>query len=147
MGARGSWQPAREGFMNEKAPAKGLDVTIRFIEGGDALRGHVDPHKKRPAQDDFAARAFAKLTPEMRAAFVANDKKLLEWLGKSAQNRARFAMDPIDALREALPGFDPKLLEQLRAMRGASARVPVAMPGVRIASLKFEMADGRRGRP
>jgi hypothetical protein len=119
-----------------KAPARGAHVTVRFVETTALGAGAA----KAPARaaDEFGARAFASLTPELRAAMRAHEPKLLAWLRASPANCAAFAMDPIASIAKALPDFDPKLLDQIREIRRRRARTRTAVPGMPIASLRFE---------
>jgi hypothetical protein len=84
----------------------------RFVHAAENLhRCEADPHALRTE----------KLDPLMRA-LSAKEPQLREWINRSADNRQRFAKDPIGAIRDADLGIDEEILEQLEFTMDSIAR-------------------------
>lgn len=90
-------------------------------------------------------RALARLTPALREAFIKADSKVLSWLRSSQENRTHFLLDPVSALTQAVPGFDKRLIEEIKNLRAASARTPPDIPGLQLDTLELEVASGEEG--
>ena len=87
------------------------------------------------------------LDPSLLDAMVAAVPKLLAWLRQSRDHITQFAMDPLAALRKALPDFDPHMLARIAAIRAASARAQPDMPGVTIDRFDVSVAPHGNAKP
>ncbi|HTJ85513.1 MAG TPA: hypothetical protein VL400_27540 [Polyangiaceae bacterium] len=131
----------------DAAKAKGVDFTVRFTES-KSLHSEAASEEARKTKDPLTARAHAALTPELRKALIDAEPRMMAWLRASQSNVAQFAMDPVAALREAVPHIDKALLARITAMRRQAARTTPDAPGVRLETLRFEVAPdaGSKGR-
>jgi hypothetical protein len=69
-----------------------------------------------------------------------HERHLLAWLGRSRERRVRFLADPVGTLEEAGIELDPVVLDTLRELHGAAAPADVLPPGMRIESLRVDIA-------
>jgi hypothetical protein len=124
------------------ADAPGLRVKVVLTEGRSLKAGTDDGP---PPADDVTARALSRLTPQLKAALISAEPKVLAWLRASHQNRVQFTLDPVGALKKILPGFDSKLISEIAALRSASSRVAVDVPGVKVESFQLEVEPAGKG--
>ena len=78
----------------------------------------------------------------LREAFIKAEPKVLSWLRSSQENRTRFLLDPVSALKEAVPDFDERLIGEIKNLRDASARTIPDIPGLKLDTLELEVAGG-----
>lgn len=124
--------------------ARAMKMRIRITEGSSLHPSNQPKTPPRP-EDEPTVRALARLTPALRAAFIKADQKVLSWLRSSQENRTRFLLDPVSALTQAVPGFDKRLIEEIKNLRAASARTPPDIPGLQLDTLELEVAGGEEG--
>jgi hypothetical protein len=118
------------------ADPPGVRVRVVLTEGRSLAAA---PKDGPPSADDVTARALSRLTPQLKAALIAAEPKVLAWLRASHENRVQFTLDPVNALQKILPDFDPKLIAEIAALRAASSRVTVDVPGVKLDSFQLEV--------
>ena len=128
-------QKAASGLSSSAQP--GTNVRVRITPGG-SLNPANRPKMPGP-QDEPTVRALAKLSPALRTAFTDAEPKMLAWLRASDEHRNRFLLDPVSALKEAVPTFNEQLLGEIRNLRAASARSVPDVPGLKLDSLKLEV--------
>ena len=122
----------------EGTAPKGIDLRVRFT--GSTLAKSAGP---RLNTNDFAGRALAQLDAHTRAALAKAEPHVMAWLRADRANVAKYAMDPIGSLIAA--GVDRELVGKLAALRAASSRVPVDLPGVTIDRFEVEVEPAKRG--
>lgn len=133
----------RQRASGSKAP-NAMKVRIRITEG-TSLHPSKQPKTPPRPEDEPTVRALARLTPALREAFIKADSKVLSWLRSSQENRTHFLLDPVSALTQAVPGFDKRLIEEIKNLRAASARTPPDIPGLQLDTLELEVASGEEG--
>jgi hypothetical protein len=121
-----------------------VKMTIRLTEGA-TLRGSVRRGAPARSADDPTVRALRRLSPELRAALIKAEPKVLAWLRSSHANRTRFLVDPVGALKDAVPQLDDRLVHEIASLRAASGRHAIDVPGLRLDSLRLEVADDQGG--
>jgi hypothetical protein len=134
---------ARKRAAQAAADAPSVRVRVVLTEGHTLkARASDDP----PAADDVTGRALARLSPQLKAALIEAEPKVMAWLRASHANRVKYTLDPVGSLKEIVRSFDKKLIDEIIAVRQASARIAVDVPGVKLDSfvLEVEPADGRR---
>lgn len=129
----------------QRASARGMKMRIRVTKG-DSL--HVANQPKTPPrpQDEPTVRALARLSPALREAFIKAEPNVLAWLRKNQENRTRFLLDPVSALKEAVPDFDERLIGEIKNLRTASGRTTPDIPGLTLDSLELEVAGEEGGK-
>ena len=119
--------------------ARGMKMRIRITEGS-SLRPSKQPKTPPRPEDEPTVRALARLTPALREAFIKAEPNVLSWLRSSQENRTRFLLDPVNALKEAVPDFDERLIGEIKNLRDASARTIPDIPGLKLDTLELEVA-------
>ena len=112
----------------------GTSLGIRFVAAGEALRGG----RRGVGGADPLARIRGQMDPQLTQAMIDAEPKLLAWLRASRHNVVLFTIDPMAALRKALPDFDPALLARIEAMRAGAPRAMPDLPGVSIDRFEVE---------
>jgi hypothetical protein len=123
-----------------EAQAPGVRMTIRLTEGA-TLRESSRRGAPARSADDPTLRALKRLSPELRAALIKAEPEVLAWLRASHANRTRFMLDPVAALKEAVPKFDGRLIKEIAALRATTSRHAVDVPGLKLDSLRLEVAS------
>lgn len=118
------------------AEIPGLSVRVVLTEG-HSLRAKSGGGP--PPADDVTGRALSRLTPQLKAALINAEPKVLAWLRASHENRVQFTLDPVSSLQKLLPDFDSKLIAEIAALRSASSRLAVDVPGVKLESFQLEV--------
>jgi hypothetical protein len=131
------FEAAREGAA-KATEAPGVRARVILTEGRSLREA---PERGAPAPDDVTTRALARLTPQLRKALIAAEPEVLAWLRTSQENRVQFTLDPVGALQKIVPSFDAKLISELGALRSASSRVAVDVPGVKLESFQLEVEE------
>ena len=97
-----------------QAPAKApplklnLAVTVRDSDSVDPEGLHKELSR--------ATAGEPLLSPEELDSLRSAQSALVKWIAASKENAARFAVSPLDALREAELAVSPKLVDRLKAM-------------------------------
>jgi hypothetical protein len=116
-------------------PLPGTSFSIRFTASGDDLRGTPPAGARDPL-----AGVRQMIDPALQQAMIEAEPQMLAWLRASRQNLIQFAMDPVGAMRVALPKLDPALLAKIATIRASAARVAPDLPGVTIDSFDVDVA-------
>lgn len=120
-----------------------MSLGVRFTAStADELQG---PQRGKGGFDPFAS-VRAMLDPALTKAMIEAEPKLLAWLRASRDHLTRFTMDPMSALREALPDFDPALLARIAAIRAAAQRARPDVPGLKIDRFEVSVAPAGKGK-
>jgi hypothetical protein len=123
-----------------KSPeSTGVSIGIRFVEGAEILKSAPPRHEHDPI-----GHLRSKIDPALAKLMIDSEPRLIAWLRASRENVVAFAMDPITALKKALPDLDPQALDKLAQLRANAMSTASVIPGVRID--RFEVAVGPKGR-
>jgi hypothetical protein len=126
----------------EARTSSDTSLHIVFTPAGEELHGSA---RERRGPDPLG-QIRRMLDPELIKAMQAAEPHLLAWLRASRENVIAFTMDPIAALRVALPHLDPKLLQRIAAIRAASRGVVPDVPGMTIDRLEVDVVPDKKGR-
>jgi hypothetical protein len=124
----------------ESRKSTGVSLGVRFTAAGDELHG---PKRGRSGFDPLGG-VRSMLDPALTRAMVDAEPRLLAWLRESREHLIQFTMDPMGALREALPGFDSAMLARIAAIRAVAHRAKPDVPGLKID--RFEVAVAAPGK-
>jgi hypothetical protein len=125
-------------------PRTSSDTSLRivFTPAGEDLHGSA---RSRGGADPLG-HVRHLVDPELIKAMQAAEPHILAWLRAGRENVIAFAMDPVAALRSALPHLDPALLQRIAAIRAASRGVVPDVPGMTIDRLEVDVAPHEKGR-
>lgn len=120
----------------------GVTLGVRFVAAGVAL--HAPRPGTSPSHDALAG-VRSLLDPTLTKAMVAAEPKLLAWLRQNKDHVQQFAQDPMAALRNALPDFDPALLARIAAIRASAQRVRPDLPSLKVDRFDVSVAPEGKG--
>jgi hypothetical protein len=122
--------------MAESRSPHGTSLRVVFTEAGEdlALRTPKD------GGHDPVAHLRHMFDAELIKAMREAEPHLLAWLRASRENVVAFTMDPMAALRTAVPHLDPDVLRRIAAMRGMSRGVVPDVPGMTVDRFEVDVA-------
>lgn len=129
---------ARQRAGATKSAQIGTKLRIQITEGFSLRPSRQASALPRP-EDEPTRRALDLISPALRAAFVKAEPQVLTWLRSNHDHRTRFLLDPVAALKEAVPDFDERLIEEITILRDASSKNMPDIPGYKLDSLELEV--------
>lgn len=130
---------ARQRAASTSSTQTGTRLRVRITEGFSLRPSRQADALPRP-EDEPTRRALDRISPALRAAFVKAEGQVLTWLRSSHEHRTRFLLDPVAALKEAVPDFDEHLIREITTLRDASSKSMPDVPGYKLDSLELEVA-------
>lgn len=133
---------ARQQAASTSSAQKGTKLRIRITEGHSLRPSRQAKALPRP-EDEPTRKALDRISPALRAAFLKAEPHVMTWLRSSHEHRTRFLMDPVAALKEAVPDFEEHLISEISTLRDESSKSVPDIPGFQLDSLELEV-DGQK---
>lgn|GEM_PF-4858401 len=125
--------------------ASKVALNIHLTEG-TSLRHGAKGTSGQKGIDDATGEVFKELPAELRKTLIEIEPQVLRWIRTGDDNAARFATDPLGALKDAVPGLDPKALASLASIRGRHARQTGNIDGVDLVSIRLDAKPVAQGK-